>query len=180
MLINHLIMGHGFGINTNILDTNVINLAVVVAIVVSVLGDALRDLLNNRRKTIQANLAAADDKAKAILDRMKLARDQRDQALQKALEIRRQGQAAAKREGRKAADQADAECDRLKQLSADRTRSQQQDASERIARQIVVLSMDDAYGAVEKRLASSRSQIWVNIKKMTYYETIKTYARLLV
>lgn len=180
MLISHLTMGHGFGINTNILDTNVINLAVVVAIVVSVLGDALRDLLNNRKKTIQANLAAADDKAKAIEDQMNQARDQRDQAHQKALEIRRQGQEAAERESAKAVQQADAECDRLKQLSSDRARTQQQYASERIARQIVALSIDDAYGALEKRLASSRSQIWVNTKKMTYYVTIKKYKRLLV
>jgi hypothetical protein len=33
--------GHGFGFNTNILETNVINLAVVIAVVVSVVGDAV-------------------------------------------------------------------------------------------------------------------------------------------
>jgi hypothetical protein len=35
--------GHGFGFNTNILETNVINLAVVIAVVVSVVGDAVRN-----------------------------------------------------------------------------------------------------------------------------------------
>lgn len=34
--IDVLFSGHGFGINTNILETNVLNLAVVIAVVVSV------------------------------------------------------------------------------------------------------------------------------------------------
>jgi hypothetical protein len=39
--IGLIFSGHGFGFNTNILETNVINLAVVIA-VVSVVGDAVR------------------------------------------------------------------------------------------------------------------------------------------
>jgi hypothetical protein len=37
--IGLIFSGHGFGF-TNILETNVINLAVVIAVVVSVVGDA--------------------------------------------------------------------------------------------------------------------------------------------
>jgi F0F1-type ATP synthase membrane subunit b/b' len=53
--------GHGFGFNTNILETNVINLAVVIAVVVSVVGDAVRELLKNRKETIINNLREADN-----------------------------------------------------------------------------------------------------------------------
>jgi hypothetical protein len=38
--IGLIFSGHGFGFNTNILETNVINL--VIAVVVSVVGDAVR------------------------------------------------------------------------------------------------------------------------------------------
>jgi len=49
-VISFLFPGHGFGFNTNILETNVINLAVVIAVVVSFVGDAVRELLKNRKK----------------------------------------------------------------------------------------------------------------------------------
>ena len=42
--------GH-FGFNTNIFETNVLNLAVVLAIVIIYVGDALRGLLANRKQT---------------------------------------------------------------------------------------------------------------------------------
>jgi len=50
MDISSLFSGNGFGINTNILETNIINLAVVIAIVISFVGDALRELLETRRQ----------------------------------------------------------------------------------------------------------------------------------
>ena len=109
MIGTNLFSGHGFGINTNILDTNVLNLAVVLAIVISVLGDAVRDLLSNRRRTIMANLTAADDKAQEIVDRLDAARRQLDEARQAALEIRREALDAAEREKANTIAQAEAE-----------------------------------------------------------------------
>jgi F-type H+-transporting ATPase subunit b len=60
--------GHGFGFNTNILETNVINLAVVIAVVVSVVGDAVRELLKNRKEIIN-NLREADNRANEALEK---------------------------------------------------------------------------------------------------------------
>lgn len=180
MPIRFLFSGHGFGINTNLLDTNVINLAVVVAIVISVLGDALRDLLGNRKKTILANLASADQRAQEIENKMNQAQQQLEHAHEKALEIRQQGLDAAEREKKACIEQADDECLRLKQLKEDRLRFQQQKATEHISQQIIVLSVDNAYEALEKRMKSRASKIWVNTKKMTYYVTIQKYKRVLV
>lgn len=59
-------MRHGFGFNTNLLETNVLNLRVVVRIVVKVVGDALRELLDQRRKAIVSTLTEADKKKKRI------------------------------------------------------------------------------------------------------------------
>ena len=50
---NMLLMGHGgFGFNTNIFETNIINLAAVVGIVVSFVGSNLTALLEDRKATI--------------------------------------------------------------------------------------------------------------------------------
>lgn len=180
MSLLQLNSGHGFGINTNLLDTNVLNLAVVLAVVISVLGDALRELLSNRQKTIAANLSAADDRAKAIEDRRNQARERLEDARQTALEIRRQGLDTAEQEKSRSIAQADAEAGRLQSLCDLRLRTQLQKATEQISRQIIALSVDDAHSALEKRMKSRARQIWVNTKKMTYYVTIQQYKRLLV
>jgi F-type H+-transporting ATPase subunit b len=71
--IGLIFSGHGFGFNTNILETNVINLAVVIAVVVSVVGDAVRELLKNRKETIINNLREADNRANEALEKRDLA-----------------------------------------------------------------------------------------------------------
>jgi F-type H+-transporting ATPase subunit b len=72
--IGLIFSGHGFGFNTNILETNVINLAVVIAVVVSVVGDAVRELLKNRKETIINNLREADNRANEALEKRDLAK----------------------------------------------------------------------------------------------------------
>jgi F-type H+-transporting ATPase subunit b len=64
--IGLIFSGHGFGFNTNILETNVINLAVVIAVVSVV--DAVRELLKNRKETIINNLREADNRANEALE----------------------------------------------------------------------------------------------------------------
>jgi PII-like signaling protein len=64
--ISLIFSGHGFGFNTNILETNVINLAVVIAVVVSVVGDAVR-IIKRIEKNIN-NLRQAEDRANEALN----------------------------------------------------------------------------------------------------------------
>jgi len=63
LLVTSMPLGEGFGINTNIFETNVINLAAVVAIVISFVGKNLSSLLDDRRKTILTNLQEASQRA---------------------------------------------------------------------------------------------------------------------
>jgi F-type H+-transporting ATPase subunit b len=48
------------GINTNLLETNIINLAVVVGVLVRLGGGILTEALETREETLRANLLAAD------------------------------------------------------------------------------------------------------------------------
>ena len=52
MLFTNSLVFAEFGFNTNLLETNVLNLSVVVAVVVIYIGDALKSLLANRKQTI--------------------------------------------------------------------------------------------------------------------------------
>jgi len=91
-------MGHGFGINTNIFETNIINLAVVIAVVVSFVGSNLTALLEDRRKTIVNNLQEANQRAIEAQEKLNQAKAQLDSAKKKAQEIREEGISRANQE----------------------------------------------------------------------------------
>lgn len=89
---NILILGHGgFGFNTNIFETNIINLAAVVGIVVSFVGKNLSSLLEDRKNTIVKNLQEANQRAIEAEEKLNAARAQLEIAKKKAQEIREEG-----------------------------------------------------------------------------------------
>jgi F-type H+-transporting ATPase subunit b len=89
---------HGFGINTDIFETNIINLAAVIGIVVSFVGNNLTALLEERRKTILNNLQEANQRAVDAQEKLNAARAQLESAKKKAQEIREEGVSRATQE----------------------------------------------------------------------------------
>ena len=57
-------LGNGFGINTNLLETNVLNLAVVIGVLVVFGGDVLTSILKNRQELIVKSLNDAEERFK--------------------------------------------------------------------------------------------------------------------
>lgn len=88
----------GFGINTDIFETNIINLAVVIAIVISFVGNNLTAVLDERKKTIVNNLQEATQRALDAEEKLTQARAQLELAKKKAQEIRTEGISRATQE----------------------------------------------------------------------------------
>jgi len=84
-------LGNGFGINTNILETNIINLSVVITIVIYAVGGALTGLLENRKRLIVESFNKADLEYQNIQDCLTQAQEFYKQAEEKASEIKVQG-----------------------------------------------------------------------------------------
>jgi F-type H+-transporting ATPase subunit b len=82
---------HGFGINGNILETNIINLAVVLGVVISFVGNNLTTLLEDRKNTILKNLQEANQLALKAKEKLNQAQSQFELAKKKAQEIREEG-----------------------------------------------------------------------------------------
>jgi F-type H+-transporting ATPase subunit b len=57
-------LAEGFGFNTNLLETNILNLAVVLPLVFSLGKDTLTSILDTRREKILNSLRSADDRFK--------------------------------------------------------------------------------------------------------------------
>ena len=79
-------LGNGFGINTNILETNIINLSVVITIVIYAVGGALTGLLENRKRLIVESFNKADLEYQNIQESLTQAEEFYKQAEEKASE----------------------------------------------------------------------------------------------
>lgn len=140
-LIKTVSFGEGFGFNTNILETNVINLSVVIAVVVSLGGDALRSLLENRKQTILNNLKQVEERAFEAQERLNKAKLQLELVQTKALEIRKKGSLASEQEKLQALRQIQQDISRLEQTQQDTIRFQQQKAISKLCQQVVTLAL---------------------------------------
>jgi F-type H+-transporting ATPase subunit b len=148
----HIPSGEGFGFNGNIFETNLINLSVVIAVVVSFGGDALRSLLDNRKQIILNNLQEADQKAKEAEEKLTKARAQLDLAKKKAIEIREQGTLTAEQEKKQSIRQTQEDLSRLEEIKQETIRFQQQKAISQVSQQVVSLALSQVREKLSSRL----------------------------
>jgi F-type H+-transporting ATPase subunit b len=149
-----MLAGH-FGFNTNLLETNVLNLAVVLAIVITYVGDALRGLLANRKQTILNNFREADQRASEAQERVNQARTQLEQAKSKAQQIREQALVTVDQEKKQFVRQTQEDIKRLGVLQQETLRFEQQKAQNELARKLVRLALHQVREKLNQRLNSS-------------------------
>ena len=178
--MNYSFFGNGFGINTNIIETNIINLAIVITVVIIFVGDALRELLENRKKLILQNICAADARAKEVQDKLNKAVLQLENAKIKAIEINEQGIKTAQREKDLCIKQTEEETNRLKQKKQSAINLQQQKAIKQISQQIVLLSLKQVRDQLKLKMKSKNFHLWVNKVKINKYTSIKKYSNTLI
>lgn len=121
-------LAHGFGINTNIFETNVINLAAVVAVVVSFVGNNLKALLEERKQTILSNLQEASQRAAEAEERLAQAKAQLELAKKKAKEIRDEGIVRATQEINNCVNQHEERLSKLEEFKQETIQFYQQKA----------------------------------------------------
>jgi F-type H+-transporting ATPase subunit b len=81
-------MKYAFELNRDLFETNILNLRVVLGVVVTVIGDAVRIILDDRRKIIITKLQEADREAQEIIKKLELARNNLSTNKLQAEEIR--------------------------------------------------------------------------------------------
>jgi F-type H+-transporting ATPase subunit b len=139
-----LLMRNGFGLNTNLFETNVLNLAVVVGIVVTVVGDAVRSLLDQRREIILSTLQEADQKAREAQNRLDTAQKSVEIARLRAQEIRRQAVQLAEQESSTIQQQLANDLQRLQERGRQAVKLEYQRTMQSITQQVATLALTTA------------------------------------
>jgi F-type H+-transporting ATPase subunit b len=161
----------GFGINTNIFETNIINLAAVIGIVISFVGSNLTQLLNDRQKTILSNLEEASQRAREAEEKRKKAISQFELAQTKAQEIRKEGIDRATKEIKRVVSQHELRLSSLEELKNETIVFYQQKAVKKAYIYIVSRIMNRVRERLNKGLNTS-SHVNVNnfyVSKLTEY-----------
>jgi len=137
----------GFGLNLNLLDTNLINLVIVIGVLVWFLRGFLGGMLERRRQAILADLSDAEERLKTANAALAQAQSDLAAAQQKATQIQADGQARAAALRLESEQRTIEEMARLKQDAV-------ADLNAEAARVTDLLRREAARQAIETALAS--------------------------
>ena len=136
----------GFGFKTDLFETNILNLRVVLGIVVTFVGDALRTLLDQRKQIILLTLQEVDQKAKEVQQRLEEARESVEIARSKAQEIRNQAIQAVEQENVRIQQILKDDLYRIKETGRQRIKLERQRIIQIVAQQVAKLTLKIAEG----------------------------------
>ncbi|MFN3678735.1 F0F1 ATP synthase subunit B [Thermosynechococcus sp.] len=147
-------VGH-FGLNTNLLETNLINLAILIGVLVYFGRGVLGKTLGDRRQQIIAAIAEAEERQKVAAARLAEAQQQLAQAKQEAQRIREEGLARAKAAKEELLAQAKREIERLKVAASQDTTAATERAIAEIRERIAAMALAEAENQLKVRLSQN-------------------------
>lgn len=133
---------HSWGLNTDIFETNILNLAVVVGIVITFVGDALRSLLEHRRRIVLLALQEADQKARKVRQQLEQAKEALEIARLRAGEIRIQAIQTVEQEDRKRKKQLEKDLSRLREKRRQEIQLERQRIVQSVSQQVAEIALN--------------------------------------
>ena len=141
-----VIIRQGFGIKTDLFETNILNLRVVLGIVVTFVGDALSTLLDQRKQIIILTLKEVDQKAEEVQQRLTDAREAVEIARSRAQEIRNQAVQTVEQENVRMQQTLKDDLSRLKEIGNQRIKLERQRIVQVVAQQVAQMTLRIAEG----------------------------------
>jgi F-type H+-transporting ATPase subunit b len=156
-------LGEGFGINTNLFETNIINLSVVIGVLVYFGGDILKSLLANRREMILKSITDAEERYADAIAKLNDAKEQLNVANTKAEEIRAQGLVTASKGTANLLARAEEDIKRLEEAKQATIRFEEEKAVNQVCERVSRLALEQAVTKVKKRMDANLQQRVVDL-----------------
>ena len=145
----------GFGLNLNIFETNIINLAVVVFGLYKFLPGFLGKILEKRRTTILSDLKEAEDRLSKAQVSLSKAKDELASAKEKAEKIRNDCKARAEAIRLESEKRTVEEMARIKQGAASDLNAEAARVTSQLRKEAAELAIQKALAMLPKKLDSS-------------------------
>lgn len=147
--------GHeGFGFNGNVLDTNLLNLAVVLGLLIYFGGDFLGSLLENRKQTILESLQDAEKRYQEAIQKLDAAVASVNEARANAESIRSKGQDTARLAAEKIQTRTQQLLSQLSETKQAILDLEEEKAVRQVSQQVATLALKQAREDLVSRLAS--------------------------
>ncbi|MBE9054441.1 F0F1 ATP synthase subunit B [Sphaerospermopsis sp. LEGE 08334] len=108
----------GFGLNTNILETNLINLAIIITVLFVFGRKVLGNTLKSRRENIETAIKSAEQRAASAAKQLQEAQQKLTQAQAEATRIKADAEVSAKAAGEAILVQAAADIEKMQAAGA--------------------------------------------------------------
>nr|YP_009472841.1 ATP synthase CF0 subunit I [Caulerpa manorensis]ARO74463.1 ATP synthase CF0 subunit I [Caulerpa manorensis] len=145
-------LNQSWGIQTNIFETNVINLAVVLAIVIFFVGDGVKSLLNKRQESILSNLQQAQDRENEAEKILSKAQKKYNNASSQVNDVIEDAQKSIDEEKKQSQFQMELDLERLNQFQKSTIYYQQQKIQKQISQKILISVNQKVQQKFQKRL----------------------------
>ena len=142
----------GFGLNFNILETNVINLAILIGLLVIYGRKFVGNILSERRAKIEQEIQEAEVRAKDAAAALADAQQKLAQAQAEAEKIRSNAQETAKKTKESILSGASQEVERIKVAANQEMDSEQAKAIAELRQRIAALAIERAESQLRERL----------------------------
>nr|YP_009522003.1 ATP synthase CF0 subunit I [Abies concolor]YP_009522074.1 ATP synthase CF0 subunit I [Abies religiosa]APC92691.1 AtpF [Abies concolor]AXQ01076.1 ATP synthase CF0 subunit I [Abies concolor]AXQ01146.1 ATP synthase CF0 subunit I [Abies religiosa] len=142
----------GFGSNTNILETNIINPSVVLSVLIYFGKGVLSNLLDNRKQKILSTIQNSEELCKVAIDQLDKARVRLREVERIANEIRVNGDSQIEREKEDLIKVASENLEQLEDPKNETVYSEQQRVIDQIRQQVSRQALRRAIGTLNSRL----------------------------
>nr|QYB22391.1 ATP synthase CF0 subunit I [Saxegothaea conspicua] len=144
----------GFELNTNILETNIINLSVVLGVLIYFGKGVLSNILDNRKNIILTTIRNSEELCKSATNQLEQARVRLREVERRAGEIRINGYSQIKREKEDFIDATSANLEQLEDSKNETIRLEQQRVIEQVQQQVSRQAVQRALRTLNIRLNS--------------------------
>lgn len=149
---------HGIGLNFDILETNVINLAIIIGVLYVYGGKFVKNLMNERRNRIEEEITSAEERAKVAEGELQKAQTALAQAQATAANILSEAKVTAERLRSEILAQADGEIARLQADAGKELASEREKVIAELKRQIAVQALARVETELKNRMSQGQQQ----------------------
>ena len=157
-------LAEGFGFNTNLLETNILNLAVVLPLVFSLGKDTLTSILDSRREKILSSLRSADDRFKQAQLELDAAKSELALAAEKVKEIQSEGQKTMEALRREETKRYEELHQRFEDLKEETIRFEEEKVVNAFRQQLVSASFEKAVEGIRARMNDKLHRQYIDAK----------------
>jgi F-type H+-transporting ATPase subunit b len=148
----------GFGLNLDIFETNLINLAILVGLLVYFGSKVLGKILSDRKSKIAQAISEAEDRQKKAAAALAEQQKNLAQAQATAERVRKEADERAQAAKAAIATQTEKDIERLKETAAQDLSSEQARVISELRQRIVALAMERAEAQLKDQLNDSTQQ----------------------